>query len=218
MDSNTNVNSFIPNEEQLNCINKINIFIKDHAPFSKVLINGSAGTGKTTIIISTIVNILVNQILLKIEEISALISTTANESIYKKPNWTQIPLNNFIISAPTNKAKDVLVTKYNIYIEEQLANVLQNIDLYNSDFVKSLRNINISTIIQILTSKIESVSYTIKGGEVKTIPLNGPYLMVFLNVKFKLKERRSLSKTIPTIMGDMHVQTPCHAHACHVPL
>ena len=156
MDSNTNVNSFIPNEEQLNCINKINIFIKDHAPFSKVLINGSAGTGKTTIIISTIVNILVNQILLKIEEISALISTTANESIYKKPNWTQIPLNNFIISAPTNKAKDVLVTKYNIYIEEQLANVLQNIDLYNSDFVKSLRNINIniSIIIQILTSKI----------------------------------------------------------------
>ena len=143
---------FIPNEEQIECIKKITTFIQNKLPFSKLLINGSAGTGKTTIIISSIINILVNQIIINIDEIIELIKTTSDNSIYKKPNWSKLSLHNFIISAPTNKAKDVLLSKYNIYIEEQLNIIIGKTSIYNSQLVKSLLTINL--IIQILNSKI----------------------------------------------------------------
>ena len=110
-----NSQSFIPNEEQIACISKVNKFIEEHKPFSKLLINGSAGTGKTTIIISSIVNILITQIINNIDVINDILLQNNHNSIYKKINWDKLPLNIFIISAPTNKAKDVLVTKYNIY-------------------------------------------------------------------------------------------------------
>lgn len=101
--------SFIPNDEQLDCIEKVNIFILEHTYFSKLLINGSAGTGKTTIIISSIVNILISQILDKINDIRKLVNTNS---------WDKLEfLINFIIAAPTNKAKDVLINKYNSYID-----------------------------------------------------------------------------------------------------
>jgi hypothetical protein len=131
---------FIPNEEQKKCIININTFIKEHKPYSKLLINGSAGTGKTSIIISSIINILINQIILHIDEI--IKESTNNKH---KPRWGKIGLNNFIISAPTNKAKDVLFTKYNIYIEEQLSNILHN---------ASITQISPSNIISLLNSKI----------------------------------------------------------------
>ena len=89
--------TFIYNDEQIHCIDKIKCFIDEHKLFSKLLINGSAGTGKTTILITSIINI----ILLNNSNIN-----TVNSSYIKK----------FIITAPTNKAKDVLVSKYNIYL------------------------------------------------------------------------------------------------------
>jgi hypothetical protein len=151
---------FIPNEEQASCINNVNKFINEHKPFSKLLINGSAGTGKTTIIISTIVNILMKQIFSNLDKIQETIRNNTNESIYKKPNWDKLELNNFIISAPTNKAKDVLVTKYNIYIEEQLSYILENANM------SELLNINLVT--QILNTKIKflTVSQVLSIGRV----------------------------------------------------
>ena len=100
---------FNPNLEQINCINDISIFIKDSKAFSKLLINGSAGTGKTTIIISTLVKLLVIQMK---ENITVIVDTIENHK------WENLNhLHNFIITAPTNKAKDILVNKYNIFIE-----------------------------------------------------------------------------------------------------
>ena len=100
---------FIPNNEQLDCIEQVNKFILEHIPFNKLLINGSAGTGKTTIIISSIVNILISQILEKFNEIRKLVNNNS---------WDKLDfLPNFIIAAPTNKAKDVLINKYNSYID-----------------------------------------------------------------------------------------------------
>ena len=100
---------FIPNNEQLDCIEQVNKFIIEHIPFNKLLINGSAGTGKTTIIISSIVNILISQILKQINEVKKLVNNNS---------WDKLEfLSNFIIAAPTNKAKDVLINKYNSYLD-----------------------------------------------------------------------------------------------------
>ena len=109
MTSISTIKSFILNNEQIDCIKQVNIFINEHRYFSKILINGSAGTGKTTIIISTIVNILISQILEKINEVRKLV----NNNYWDKLDF----LPNFIIGAPTNKAKDVLINKYNSYID-----------------------------------------------------------------------------------------------------
>ena len=104
------MSSFIPNDEQTDCITKVNKFILEHRLFSKLLINGSAGTGKTTIIISSIINILLSQILEKLNDIRKLVQTNS---------WDKLDyLSNFIIAAPTNKAKDVLVNKYNSYLDD----------------------------------------------------------------------------------------------------
>ena len=121
---------FTPNEEQINCIKDINIFIKDYKPFSHLLINGSAGTGKTTILISTIVKLLIDQIK---QYISVLIDDLVKDKVNILNN-----LHNFIITAPTNKAKDILVNKYNIYIE----------------------GLNISDIIDTITTTTSSTSST----------------------------------------------------------
>ena len=111
---------FTPNEEQLHCINDISIFIKDSKDFSKLLINGSAGTGKTTIIISTLVKLLLTQMK---ENIPIIIDTIETHK------WDKIKhLYNFIITAPTNKAKDILVNKYTIFIDSLTMN-----DIYNRD-------------------------------------------------------------------------------------
>ena len=105
---------FTPNIEQINCINDISIFIKDSKAFSKLLINGSAGTGKTTIIISTLVQLLITQMKENIPNILETIESRKCDNISH--------LHNFIITAPTNKAKDILVNKYNIFIESLTMN------------------------------------------------------------------------------------------------
>ena len=107
---NNKIQIFNPNDEQKVCITKVTNFITDHSAFSKILINGSAGTGKTTIIISTISNILIKQIFNNLDLINDLITENAKailkkDSTNKKIKWDKLPFNNFIISAPTNKAK-----------------------------------------------------------------------------------------------------------------
>ena len=112
--------SFIPNEEQKQCILDITKFIKEYKPYSKLLINGSAGTGKTTIIISTLINNLIEQLKNHIKEIELCEDIKSMTELLKN-------INEFIITAPTNKAKDVLVNKYNNYIEElTLHNIKEN--------------------------------------------------------------------------------------------
>jgi len=101
--------SFIPNSEQAACIAQIYQFIGYKKPFSRFLINGSAGTGKTSILISSIINHFITEI---------ANNPSKYEYIVKNEKWEQLDelLDYFIISAPTNKAKDVLVSKYNTYL------------------------------------------------------------------------------------------------------
>jgi hypothetical protein len=101
--------SFLPNSEQAICITQIYQFISDKKPYSRFLINGSAGTGKTSILISSIINHFIAQI---------ADNPSRYEYIVKNEKWEQLNelLEDFIISAPTNKAKDVLVSKYNAYV------------------------------------------------------------------------------------------------------
>lgn len=100
--------NIVPNDEQLKCINEIHNFIIEMKPFSKLLINGSAGTGKTTILISSIVDFINIQIMSDYDKYKYAV---------RENNWELItPITNFIIAAPTNKAKDVLINKYNSYL------------------------------------------------------------------------------------------------------
>ena len=168
---------FIPNEEQKLCITKVNKFINEHLAFSKILINGSAGTGKTTIIISTILTILMKQLVDNLDLINELIKENAkeikkNNSLYKKPKWDKLSLNNFIISAPTNKAKDVLLSKYNTYIETELQYIL-DIFIKNTSNTSNTNNTNykiltLKVIVPIITSKITflTVSQVLSIGRV----------------------------------------------------
>lgn len=100
--------TFKPNDEQLECMKQISGFINVKKPFSRFLINGSAGTGKTTILITSIINYLNDAIMSRYDYFLAAV---------KNDKWELLEcLDNFIIAAPTNKAKDVLVSKYNTYI------------------------------------------------------------------------------------------------------
>jgi hypothetical protein len=148
--------SFIPNEEQKKCILDITKFIKEYKPYSKLLINGSAGTGKTTIIISTLINILIEQIRNYIKEIELCDDIKSMSEFLKN-------INEFIITAPTNKAKDVLVNKYNNYIKEltiysiketQIINDTQmNDSKYNNDDTIKKQNETLFSKILIIFSK-----------------------------------------------------------------
>ena len=179
MDTNINVQFFKPNEEQKECIVKVTDFIIQHKPFSKLLINGSAGTGKTTIIISSIINILLEQLtsndiidfIIKENELENELEAKElynnnNSHTYIKPWYNKLSINNFIVSAPTNKAKDVLFTKYNTFIEEQLQIIIDIKFLHLHPLLKSI--LNIATVIQILNSKIKflTVSQVLSIGRV----------------------------------------------------
>ena len=132
---------FIPNDEQNDCIKDIHLFIKEYKPFSKLLINGSAGTGKTTIIISTLVKQLIDQMKQTISIIKDAVETR---------QWEKIAyLNNYIITAPTNKAKDILVNKYNIYIEG-----LNNSDCIDATDATNATQELLNIFITILSKKI----------------------------------------------------------------
>ena len=89
------------NDQQEQCCKDIIEFILGAklADFSqRMLVNGSAGTGKTSIIIQTVLDIL----------LSAIIKMVP--SIWDNTQINELP--QFIIAAPTNKAKDVLTEKF----------------------------------------------------------------------------------------------------------
>lgn len=114
------VTDFIPNDEQEKCMSQVKQFILNNKPFSRMLINGSAGTGKTTIIISSIVTTLLEFIAGDIEKITIMINAKKFDYLDKFPD--------FIIAAPTNKAKDVLISKYDIL----LANIFSQNETNNT--------------------------------------------------------------------------------------
>uniref|UniRef100_A0A6C0EZM5 UvrD-like helicase C-terminal domain-containing protein n=1 Tax=viral metagenome TaxID=1070528 RepID=A0A6C0EZM5_9ZZZZ len=175
------MSEIIYNDEQIQCVVKVNDFILGRKPFSKLLINGSAGTGKTTIIISSIVNILIKQIVNNIDDICKTMNTssTPSTSTQSTPSMSSTSstqstpstsstkldyLSSFIIAAPTNKAKDVLVSKYNNYIDNDNNNKLYDIvlgkDNYllddiltKKEFIQNILNKKISflTVSQVLS-------------------------------------------------------------------
>jgi Cdc6-like AAA superfamily ATPase len=126
------IQQFVPNDEQQDCLKLLNGFITANKPHSKLLINGSAGTGKTTIIIKTIIEIIITKALPSLKSIAVL-----NEKEYEQLMFT---FPSFIISAPTNKAKDVLLHKYN--------NFISSLDLKECNNHKSL-------LLKILSNRIE---------------------------------------------------------------
>ena len=154
--------AFIPNDEQLDCIEKVNKFILEHIPFNKLLINGSAGTGKTTVIISSIVNILISQILEHIDKITILV----NNNSWDKLDYLQ----NFIISAPTNKAKDVLINKYNSYIDNLEDNIIIDKILLNKILERKIIFLTVSQVLSInrVINELGEEEFT-KGNDKKII-------------------------------------------------
>jgi len=132
------------NDEQTDCIARINKFIETHSMYSKLLINGSAGTGKTTILISSIINYIASQINERYDFVKIAINNHSLDSL----NF----IKKFIISAPTNKAKDVLVSKYNIYLNNLKDNPNEdiNIDRYVLNEIVN-NNIDFLTVSQILS-------------------------------------------------------------------
>ena len=134
--------TFIPNSEQSDCILHLNQFITENKAFSRLLINGSAGTGKTTILISSIIGYLNGEI-------------RKHYAYYKDAidnnKWEVLDiLENFIISAPTNKAKDVLVSKYNTYLIELKKNNTHIIDSILLEKILHYK-INFLTVSQVLS-------------------------------------------------------------------
>ena len=155
-------NIFIPNDEQVDCIDKVNKFILEHKYFNKLLINGSAGTGKTTIIISTIVNILISQILENIKEITILVN---NNSWDKLEN-----VSNYIIAAPTNKAKDVLVNKYNSYIDTLTDEIIIDKVVFNKILEHNITFLTVSQVLSInrIINELGEEEFT-KGNDKKIL-------------------------------------------------
>jgi hypothetical protein len=139
-------NIFKPNDEQEACIKILENFISSNTPFSKLLINGSAGTGKTTIIIKTILDIILDSFLPMLNEI-----TIINDKLFKQITAT---LPTFIISAPTNKAKDVLELKYNLFLSS--IEIPRNIERHKYQIYNILnRQIIFLTVSQVLSIKLQ---------------------------------------------------------------
>ena len=132
--------AFNPNEDQKRCIIDIHDFIITKKPYSKLLINGSAGTGKTTILISSIIDYINIEIMSNYDTIKNAVSNNEIDKINS--------LNKFIIAAPTNKAKDVLVNKYNTYL-----NSLKDDTITDRLILNSIVNHNIVflTVSQLLS-------------------------------------------------------------------
>ena len=116
----------IYNDEQQQCINKINEFIIKNENNSTLLINGSAGTGKTTILIHSIINMICNPISLH-----------------------HAQLTKFIVSAPTNKAKDVLIAKYHSYLNMLTNTNTNTINEYQMEQCKSIAFLTVSQLLSI---------------------------------------------------------------------
>lgn len=155
------MSAFNPNSEQAACITQIYQFIGDKKPFSRFLINGSAGTGKTSILISSIINHF-------IAEISK--NNTRYDYIVKNEKWDELNelLEYFIISAPTNKAKDVLVSKYNAYLASISSDTLCDRLILNEIVHRRIDFLTVSQVLSIsrVINEMGDEEFT-KGNEKK---------------------------------------------------
>jgi hypothetical protein len=151
---------FIPNDEQKQCITKINTFIENNIRFSKVLINGSAGTGKTTILIASIINYIAKQINDNYEVVKTAVNNNKIEDL--------ICITNFIISAPTNKAKDVLISKYNIFLNNLTDDIHINRYILNEVVHRKINFLTVSQVLSInrVINEMGEEEFT-KGNEKK---------------------------------------------------
>jgi hypothetical protein len=153
--------TFKPNPEQETCIAQINQFINDMHPYSRFLINGSAGTGKTSILISSIVNYFIAEIAL---------NHVKYDDIVKNEKWNLLDelLEHFIISAPTNKAKDVLVSKYNSYLAELSSDTLCERIILNEIIHRRIDFLTVSQVLSIsrVINEMGEEEFT-KGNEKK---------------------------------------------------
>lgn len=131
----------IPNNEQKECIAKLETFIENNIQFSKVLINGSAGTGKTTILIASIITYVAKQIIDNYEVVKNAVNTNKLEDL--------TCINHFIISAPTNKAKDVLISKYNIYLNNLSDDMHVNRYILNEVVNRKIDFLTVSQLLSI---------------------------------------------------------------------
>ena len=122
---------FVFNDQQENCVCEITKFISFGkvcvSTIPRMLINGSAGTGKTSVIIQTIINYIINDIIINIEHIN-------------KPKFT-LRLKKFIVAAPTNKAKDVLMEKF-------LSSIKRIYDINTPEFTNN--NIKLFRIVNLV--------------------------------------------------------------------
>ena len=117
------MDNIIYNDEQINCMNIMQNFIKNNIKYSKLLLNASAGVGKTTLLIASIINnILLNAV------------------SYKQQN-------SFIIAAPTHKALDILRAKYYNYIACMSADTQSHIATGNIIFQTVAQLLSINKII-----------------------------------------------------------------------
>jgi hypothetical protein len=154
------MSAFIPNDEQKQCITKLNTFIENHTPFSKILINGSAGTGKTTILIASIIMYVAKQIIDNYELVKNAVNNNKLEDL--------TCINHFIISAPTNKAKDVLISKYNIYLNNLCDDIHVNLYILNEVVNKKIDFLTVSQVLSInrVINEMGEEEFT-KGNEKK---------------------------------------------------
>lgn len=120
------------NDEQLDVLSRVNDYIQMSLTLpttKKLIITGSAGTGKTSIIIHSIIASWLNE---------------------------KIPILDvdYILCAPTNKAKDVMITKFGLYTAK-LSRDTTLMANYPELRNKLKKNIQFKTISQVLNIKIQ---------------------------------------------------------------
>jgi SepF-like predicted cell division protein (DUF552 family) len=156
----SNPGSFIPNPEQKECILKITDFLITHKQFSKLLVNGSAGTGKTTILISSIIDFIGMQIMERYDHYKMAIQTGT---------WDLLKnIKDFIIAAPTNKAKDVLIDKYNTYLNTMNSDLVIDRLVLNEIVHRKITFLTVSQVLSIsrVINEMGEEEFT-KGNEKK---------------------------------------------------
>ena len=152
--------SFIPNPEQKECIQKIHDFLIIHKQFSKLLINGSAGTGKTSILISSIIDFIGMQIMERFDHYKMAVQTGT---------WDLLKnIKDFIIAAPTNKAKDVLIDKYNTYLNGLKSDLVIDRMVLNEIVNRKITFLTVSQVLSIsrVINEMGEEEFT-KGNEKK---------------------------------------------------
>jgi hypothetical protein len=158
--STSNMGTFVPNPEQKECIQKITDFLITHKEFSKLLVNGSAGTGKTSILISSIIDFIGMQIMERFDHYKMAIQTGT---------WDLLKnIKDFIIAAPTNKAKDVLIDKYNTYLNTMNSDLVIDRLVLNEIVHRKITFLTVSQVLSIsrVINEMGEEEFT-KGNEKK---------------------------------------------------